>query len=98
MEIPSRFNSEFTSDPRSQYIDAILILWLTRDPEKKIRGLLHFGMDHWEFKETGPTGHQALELIFSPVTSMVTSAQAVETLVYVFSNSSFQNYLCTYQC
>ena len=30
------------------------------------RGLLHFGIGHYEFKETGPTGHEALELIFSP--------------------------------
>ena len=31
MEIPSRFNSDFTSDPHSQHIEADLILWLPRD-------------------------------------------------------------------
>ena len=32
--------------------------------------LLHFGMDHYEFKETDPTGHQALELICLPDNSL----------------------------
>ena len=31
MEIPNRFNSDFTSDPNSQHMDAILILRLPRD-------------------------------------------------------------------
>ena len=31
MEILSCFNSDFTSNPHSQYIDTILILWLPRD-------------------------------------------------------------------